>query len=166
MEYVMMLWPHANSRYQQSAARLAQSELGLILEKAGCSASIERENQGSMEWLTFQCPQLDERQLAMIGDLSLMYLLAERRSDGALMPVASRQSGALGDDLAGVLKYKGKTNELFTQMLINAHQCRAVFQRFLSGGGAAALLRSAVRQGNRTLSGSQPQMGRCGRGYG
>lgn len=120
MEYVMMLWPHANSRYQQSAARLAQSELGLILEKAGCLASIERENQGSMEWLTFQCPQLDERQLAMIGDLSLMYLLAERRSDGALMPVASRQSGALGDDLAGVLKYKGKTNELFTQMLINA----------------------------------------------
>ena len=53
MEYVMMLWPHANSRYQQSAARLAQSELGLILEKAGCSASIERENQGSMESVSY-----------------------------------------------------------------------------------------------------------------
>ena len=121
MEYVIMLWPHANSRYQQASAHLAQSELELILEKAGSKPFlVSRERQGGLEWLRFESQALDPAQLEMVGDLSLLYLLAERRPDGSLMPVMARASGALGDDLAGVLKYKGKTNELFTQMLINA----------------------------------------------
>ena len=55
--------------------------------------------------------------------------MAERRPDGSLMPVMARAGGALGDDLAGVLKYKGKTNELFTQMLINAALYSSDFYR-------------------------------------
>lgn len=130
MEYVIMLWPHANSRYQQASAHLAQSELELILEKAGAKPFlVSRERQGGLEWLRFEGQALDPAQLEMVGDLSLLYLLAERRPDGSLMPVMARASGALGDDLAGVLKYKGKTNELFTQMLINAALYSSDFYR-------------------------------------
>ena len=45
--------------------------------------------------------------------------VARRRADGALLPVCGRAAARLGVDLAGILKYKGKTNELFTAMALN-----------------------------------------------
>ena len=36
-----------------------------------------------------------------------------------MCPCSPAGSSALGGDLSGVLKYKGKTNEMFTGMLVN-----------------------------------------------
>lgn len=70
--------------------------------------------------LELNCPKaLDSRAIAALRRHSLLYGLFEQRADGALMPVAGREDAYLGEDLPGILKYKGKTNELFTQLLVN-----------------------------------------------
>ena len=35
------------------------------------------------------------------------------------MPLFGREAPRIGGDLPGILKYKGKTNETFTQLLVN-----------------------------------------------
>ena len=49
----------------------------------------------------------------------MLYGLFAQREDGALVPLTGREDAYLGEDLPGILKYKGKTNELFTQLLMN-----------------------------------------------
>ena len=55
----------------------------------------------------------------MLSRHSLLYALFERREDGALLALFGREAPCVGGDLPGILKYKGKTNEVFTQLLIN-----------------------------------------------
>ena len=43
MNYTLLLWPHANARYQQETRRLALAELRLMLDRTapGAEASID-----------------------------------------------------------------------------------------------------------------------------
>ena len=120
MKYVMMLWPHANARYQNEAARLAECEMRLILERVLPEAQIAVDERMGMPVLLIETnvPVNGEVLNALQGH-SLMYGLFEEHEGGMLMPVAGREKPWLGQDLPAILKYKGKTNEMFLQMLIN-----------------------------------------------
>lgn len=119
MHYKMLLWPHANARYQSETVKLATAELELMLARLAPGAVIVPDERMGM-------PGLDIRTDGPLGDAavlalrrhSLLYGLFEDR-DGLLSPVAGRGDAALGWDLPAILKYKGKTNELFLQLLIN-----------------------------------------------
>lgn len=120
MKYTMLLWPHANARYQQETRKLAAAELRLTLGRTCPEGTVAIDEGASMPCLDIECPnRLDEGSLAAISRHSLLYQLFERRDDHSLLPVMGRAPALLGDDLPAILKYKGKTNEMFLQLLIN-----------------------------------------------
>ncbi len=120
MRTIMLLWPHANARYQAETVKLAEAELGLMLERLAPGARIDRETGLELPALAIDCDApLDGDAIEALRAHSLLYALLEVR-DGLLAPVAGRARPRVGGDLPAILKYKGKTNELFLQLLINA----------------------------------------------
>lgn len=129
MKYTILLWPHANVRYRHETQKLAEAELAIMLGRIAPGvefASGECMGMPSLE-LTGEEP-LTEGCIAALQGHSLLYGLFERREDGALMPMAGREKPYLGEDLPGILKYKGKTNEMFTQLLVNVALYSANFR--------------------------------------
>ncbi|MBR6767431.1 MAG: hypothetical protein IKM02_05720 [Clostridia bacterium] len=120
MNYVMMLWPHANARYQNESAHLAEAELRIILDRVSPEAEISVDERIGMPMLRIAVSEaLSETAIDAVCGHSLMYGLFLCAEDGSLMPVAGREKPWIGQDLPAILKYKGKTNEMFLQMLIN-----------------------------------------------
>ena len=120
MHYKMLLWPHANARYQNETLKLAASELKLMLARLAPGAEIAADERLGMPCLDvrLEAPP-DAAAIAALRRHSLLYGLFEDQN-GLLLPVAGRSEAAVGRDLPAILKYKGKTNELFLQMLVNA----------------------------------------------
>lgn len=119
MKYGILLWPHANARYQTESARLARAELAIILRKTCPEAVVADEMRSDMNMLVFESENtLSDLQISRVAGHSLMYAMFELHGD-MLRPVCGRPEAYLGADLPGILKYKGKTNEQFTDMVIN-----------------------------------------------
>ncbi|MBQ8973872.1 MAG: hypothetical protein IJ074_12445 [Clostridia bacterium] len=118
-QYVMLLWPHANVRYRAETLKLAMAELHIMLDgfcpevelSAGTHLGLPCIEIASETPLQHAC-------IERVRSHSLLYGLYQREGD-LLLPIAGRESALLGEDLPGILKYKGKTNEIFTQMLLN-----------------------------------------------
>lgn len=120
MKYTILLWPHANVRYRNETQKLAEAELAVLLGRIAPEVTFAASERMGMPVLELVSEEpLSEVCFAAIQRHSLLYGLFERRDDGALLPLMGRESPYLGEDLPGILKYKGKTNELFTQMLVN-----------------------------------------------
>ena len=120
MRYKMLLWPHANARYQGETLKLAEAELRLMLDRLCPEAEISPCGVMDMPCLTLELAgALDEGAIAALRRHSLLYGLFEER-EGLLCPAAGRAPAKVGADLPAILKYKGKTNEMFLQLLVNA----------------------------------------------
>lgn len=131
MKYTMLLWPHSNVRYQNETLKLAKSELELMLHCYAPEVTVLADEDERMPALTIEAPEaLSAELLHAIGDHSLLYVLFENQENGALLPVQYRNSAYVGGDLAGILKYKGKTNEFFLQLLINAALYAGKFAKY------------------------------------
>ena len=119
MRYTMLLWPHANARYQAETEKLARAELEVTLARLGVEYTWEESGVGGLPALDFAARAFTDAEARVLSRHSLLYALFERREDGALLPLFGREAPCVGGDLPGILKYKGKTNEVFTQLLIN-----------------------------------------------
>lgn len=127
MKYGIILWPHANARYQTESAKLARAELAIMLRKICPEAVIADEMRTDINMLVFESENsLTDAQISRIAGHSLMYAMFEIHGD-MLRPVCGRPEAYLGADLPGILKYKGKTNEQFTDMVINTALYSSVF---------------------------------------
>lgn len=125
MKYALVLWPLNNQRYEQAHISPAVSELQIILSAAGINKSVEYVSVAGAGMLMFTSEELSERQLACIRNHSLYFMFGAW--DGkALTPISMPGRDYVGSDLAAIQKYKGKTNERFTQQLINLalYSCR------------------------------------------
>lgn len=121
MKYIVLLWPHANARYRTETQKLATAEAQIMLGRVCPQACVRAAQYMDMPAVEVETSEaLDERSVAALQGMSLIYGLFEALPDGALKPVAGREKLYLGEDLPGILKYKGKTNELFTLLLVNA----------------------------------------------
>lgn len=119
MRYTMLLWPHANARYQAETEKLARAELEVTLARLGVEYTWEEGGVGGLPALDFAARAFTDAEARVLSRHSLLYALFERREDGALLPLFGREAPRVGGDLPGILKYKGKTNEVFTQLLVN-----------------------------------------------
>jgi len=117
--YALLVHPSANRVYALASQALTVAELGVL------SATRLGERLGEAEptriagvpYLSFDA-DLTSDDLELIGDISTAMGLFER--DGAaLKPVELPRRDCFDDDLLTILKYQGKTNELFTKMLLN-----------------------------------------------
>lgn len=120
MQYTIFLWPHANARYQVESEKLARAELEIMLARLGVPFVLDERGEAGIPSLRFASRRaLSAEEMCILSRHSLLYALFERREDGALAPVLGRETPRIGGDLTGILKYRGKTNELFTQLLVN-----------------------------------------------
>ncbi len=118
--YALLVSPSANRVYAQSAASLTVAELGVLSETVldGLLSEARPESVAGVEYVTFE-GDLDERALGHVANVSTAFALFERTGDAAFRPVQLKRLDCLDDDLLTILKYQGKTNELFTQLLLN-----------------------------------------------
>jgi SAM-dependent methyltransferase len=118
--YALLVSPSANRVYARAAAALTMAELGVLGETvlAGRLGEARAEEIAGVGYVTFD-GELDARALAQLANVSTAFALFERSPDGAFRPVELTHLDCLDDDLLTILKYQGKTNELFTKLLLN-----------------------------------------------
>ena len=120
MKYRILLWPHANARYRTETLKLAKAELDVIFSRVAPETQTDYDECLNLPAVCAETETpFSPEVFSAVKRFSLLYGLFEMQPDGSMKPVLGRSRAYLGEDLPGVLKYKGKTNELFTQLLIN-----------------------------------------------
>jgi SAM-dependent methyltransferase len=117
--YALLVSPSANRVYAQTAPQLTVAELGVldatVLEgRLGRSAVVEL---AGVPYVVFE-GELTDVDLAHLANVSTAFALFEREGD-LLRPVGLHGLDRFDDDLLTILKYQGKTNEVFTRLLLN-----------------------------------------------
>lgn len=118
MVFLFQLTPHANIRYREAQVKLGQAELACLLKGLGISAEITPVTLGGVSFLRFEAEKLTEDQLTVLSMHSAALMICEQCGD-MLRPLEKVSHAYLTEDLAEVLKYKGKTSAVFTHMMIN-----------------------------------------------
>ena len=123
IKYAVMLNPGHNRVYFQNSKSLSLCEA----ELASKSFSVKAENFEIKEiagicYLTFSAEgRLNEEDLTSLARLSFFYAVFEISEDEkSFYPVLASENLSLDKSLSTILKYQGKTNELFTRLLLNA----------------------------------------------
>lgn len=117
MKYAFLLYPHQNVRYRQSLAQLAEQELLMTLAALGIESDVKLSEMGGAACLTFEAELLTERDIRMLSQLASVYVMFMVQG-GGLVPIRSLHPQYIGEDLPALLKYKGKTNEMFTDTML------------------------------------------------
>ena len=154
MTYAFLLYPHANIRYRQSLLQLAVQELSMTLSALGREAEVVPQKMGGAMLLTFEAAKLTERDMRMLSQLASVYMLFEME-DGKLTTLERTHPNYVGEDLPALLKYKGKTNEMFTDTMLTmalaasafmpVHDSQLVVCDPMAGRGTTLML--ALRRG-------------------
>ncbi len=122
-EYAILVYPSANRVYAASSPALLRAELAVFgMGLAAELSAIEEIELGGVGYVRFtSSAPLGERDLALLSNLSSLYALFELDSvhAGVLRPVAVTPLAKTDSDLLTIQKYPGKTNELFTKLLLN-----------------------------------------------
>ena len=120
MRCALLVSPSANRVYAQSAAALAMAELGVVSERVlgGTLGDLARQVLGSVEYVTFEAPELGAVELQWLSNLAATFALFQL-DDRRLLPLDLQRWDQLDSDLISIQKYPGKTNEAFTKLLVN-----------------------------------------------
>jgi SAM-dependent methyltransferase len=111
--------PSANRVYAGASVALTVAELGVLARtrlEGRIGEALPTEIAG-VRYLAFD-GDLGAADLAHLGDVSTAMALFERQGE-TLRPVGLPRRDRFDDDLLTILKYPGKTNELFTKLLLN-----------------------------------------------
>ena len=125
-DYVMLVAPSANRVYAEAAPALAVAELAVTTGIEGA----HRIRIAGVDYVGLGTDRLDPAQLARQSSALALFELA----DGLLRPVELPRARIMDDDLLTITKYAGKTNEMFTRLLLHV-TCAQV----RTGGERAAL---------------------------
>lgn len=124
MTYLILQHPGHNRVYYDSSDKLARAELNLAIEKLSipCSSAEIIEIEG-IRYLSFSTQKvLTESDLKIISRLSFLFALFQKdelKGNVVLIPKAKLEYEYLDSKISTLLKYQGKTNELFTKMMVN-----------------------------------------------
>jgi SAM-dependent methyltransferase len=119
-DYGILLYPAANRVYADASSALLRAELALFGEALNTEpADIGERRLGGVAYVTFSTTaRLSEEDIALLSNLSSLYALFELTGE-TLRPVDIAPLDKFGSDLLTIQKYSGKTNELFTKLLLN-----------------------------------------------
>lgn len=131
MTYALLLWPYANARYEAAVREPAVAELELILASVGIPEKCEYRELSGAGALVFSSENasLSETEIQRVWTHSLAYWFGILQKDGSFLPLSGAKPARIGADLPFVQKYKGKTNERFTQQLINLALYSSKFEK-------------------------------------
>lgn len=123
--YAILANPGHNRVYFEQSKALSLAELSLALSALSAEYSqLELTPIAGVRYVTFTTDApLADAALCTIARLSFVYALFELHggeSEPCLRPLTLPEVLYLDSSISGILKYSGKTNELFTRLLINA----------------------------------------------
>lgn len=121
-DYAILVFPGANRVYAESSPRLLAAELAVFGQTAleGSVLDIGKTRLGGVDYITFSSPgPLSAADIDLLSNVSSLYALFELLPGGLLKPVALHPVDRFDSDLLTIQKYMGKTNELFTKLLVN-----------------------------------------------
>ena len=111
--------------YFETSLRLAVSELAIIAGglSENCAAdNIRRETICGAEYLFFETENLSRDDLKILYGLSFVYaIFAAEKIGGEIYfkPLENAREPFIDESFGVILKYSGKTNEIFTRMMLN-----------------------------------------------
>ena len=120
--YAILLAPGANRVYGRSAPALGRAELAVLnaFGLAGHLCDVGEERLGGVPYLTFATTaDLDDAATAVLSNVSGAFALFERDGTDRLLPIDRSALDRWDDDLITIPRYRGKTNEQFTKLLVN-----------------------------------------------
>ena len=117
--YALLVHPSANRVYAEASVALTVAELGVLARTRldGRIGVATPTRIAGVPYLTFH-GDLGDADLGYLGDVSTAMALFEL-DDERLTPVELPRRDRFDDDLLTILKYSGKTNEVFTKLLLN-----------------------------------------------
>lgn len=124
MNYAILFHPGHNRVYFEASFKLSEGEFAIAAQhlSAGCKRAERRDICG-IAYLTFETERpLSWQDLQIISDLSFVYALFQletREGKEYLLPMERVCESFVDESMSSMLKYTGKTNEIFTRMLIN-----------------------------------------------
>ncbi|MBO0823278.1 MAG: SAM-dependent methyltransferase [Actinobacteria bacterium] len=138
--YAMLLLPSANRVYASASPDLALAELAVFSQSmiGGSLSEAVISRRGGVPYLEFTADQLSDEATAFLSQLSSIYALFEVAGD-ALRPVELHRVDRYDDDLITIQKYRGKTNEQFTKLLLNVTLMASAFAAELPSRKLAVL---------------------------
>lgn len=110
----LLISPRAKGAYFNDIIEVAKAELTWLI---GADETIAHNKIGAMEFLEVEV-EGSETQLASLSSLSFVYGIFEYRQE-QLVPLPIEPAFNLHEDFVFGAKFKGKTNEILTQLLIN-----------------------------------------------
>lgn len=124
MTYGILAHPGHNRVYFESSSAMSLAELQLAAQhfQVPCDGFRLLDVEGLRMFVFSAQLPLTEADLLLVSRLSFVFALfvLEPRAEGyAMLPIRKRSHGVLPDDVNTILKYTGKTNELFTRLLLN-----------------------------------------------
>lgn len=124
MKYAILYHPGHNRVYFETSLKLSISEFSIVSQKfSSVCDHIERQNIYGVDYLTFETAEaLDEQDIKKIFDLSFIYALFQLEMIGEELyfrPIRKTREDFVDEGIGAILKYTGKTNEIFTRMMIN-----------------------------------------------
>ena len=128
MRYALLLKSHANVRYAQSLEKLALAELACLLQVWDISATPHAQDIAGARFLTFDADSLHEQAWRTISQHAAICFAASIE-DELLRPLPLAGDRYLPEDIAEVLKYKGKTNADFTATALHCAWAASDFAR-------------------------------------
>ena len=128
MNCAALIYPHQNIRYRESLPALSKEELRLLLLALEEDPTIQEERAGNAVFLLFSLSRPGETALRLLHQAAGVYLFFTRAEAG-LVPLLPPAPPYLPDDFASLLKYKGKTNERFTGMMLTMALALSAFAR-------------------------------------
>ncbi len=122
--YLLLRNPGHNRVYYLESEKLALAELTLTSKRFDQPCDhIESINIAGINYLSFTVGQiLSETELKWLSNLSFVLALYQQSADttdSALHPVELTPHSHVDPKISMLLKYSGKTNEIFTRMMVN-----------------------------------------------
>ncbi len=122
-KYVILANPGHNRVYFDTSKKMSKAELNIVLSKMTDKYEVDEEMISNVYYITFKTDvKLTEEQLKIINKLSFTYaVFSEIKIEDKiyLEPIQKNTNYYLDEGISSILKYTGKTNELFTRMMLN-----------------------------------------------
>ncbi len=123
-EYLILANPGHNRVYFEASKEMSKAELNMVLKNIiEDEYTIGERTLEGIFYVSFKCKQeLNEEELYKINKLSFRYAIYKVvviNDVEYLQPILNNTSNYIDEGMSSILKYTGKTNELFTRMMIN-----------------------------------------------
>lgn len=122
--YLLMRHPGHNRVYYESSRELALAELTSAIPKLeGSDFELSESQLGGISYISLKAEtELSIQELKLLGSLSFVYALfreSQLNDQACLIPLENPFSFAMDEKFSSLMRYSGKTNELFTRFMIN-----------------------------------------------